>query len=130
MNPTGVLAPEAVEALRAIGFAEASGLIERAMAFFGSPYPRDQEVRVARLEELSGTSPEEWDPFFELDAEFDELLGPAHTPPPRLRDFARTINNQSRLPPAAERMCRSPASFESPSSDGARAGLAHTTFLA
>jgi hypothetical protein len=77
-NPTGILAPEAVQAFRRIGFADAAGILERAMGFFGTPYPRDQELRLERLRTRQGETRKEWDPFHELDDEFDRTLGPEH----------------------------------------------------
>lgn len=44
-NPTGVLAPEALEAFRLIGLSEWAESLEEAMRFFGDPYPRDDAVR-------------------------------------------------------------------------------------
>src|SRR5215216_5698235 len=41
-NSTGILAPEAVIAFRAIKMPNAATLIERAMMFFGLIYPRDR----------------------------------------------------------------------------------------
>jgi hypothetical protein len=79
-NSTGILAPEAVEAFRRVGFGAAAAILEEAMAFFDTPYPRDQEVRVARLRAVPGERREEWDPFFRLDERFYEALGPAHAP--------------------------------------------------
>ncbi|MCW1885445.1 DMP19 family protein [Luteolibacter flavescens] len=49
-NPTGVLAPEAVEAFRAMGMRHCADLLAEAMAFFGDPYPRDRQTREAILE--------------------------------------------------------------------------------
>jgi hypothetical protein len=79
-NSTGVLAPEAAAAFRRIGFADAAGILERAMAFFGTPYPREQEVRLERLRTRHGDAREEWDPFYELDDQFYRTLGPEHAP--------------------------------------------------
>ena len=80
MNPTGVLAPEAVDAFRRIGCPAAAAILERAMAFFGTPYPRLQDDRINRLNARAGTSRAEWDPFVELDGGFYESLGPEHQP--------------------------------------------------
>jgi Domain of unknown function (DUF4375) len=79
-NPTGVLAPEAVEAFRRIGFEDAAAILERAMKFFGTPYPREQVVRVERLNSRQGSTRQEWDPFYGLDEEFYHALGPEHAP--------------------------------------------------
>jgi len=48
-NPTGVLAPEALEAFRLIGLREWAECLEEAMRFFGDPYPRDNEARQRAL---------------------------------------------------------------------------------
>jgi hypothetical protein len=68
-NSTGVLAPEALAAFRAMGLTEWAAILEEAMRFFGEPYPRE---RGARLELLSrGRGPrEEQDPFSRLDEQF------------------------------------------------------------
>jgi hypothetical protein len=55
-NTTGVLAPEALAGFRAIGLPEWASLLEEAMSFFGTPYPRHQEDRWRRL---TGTPDEE-----------------------------------------------------------------------
>jgi Domain of unknown function (DUF4375) len=44
-NSTGVLAPEAVQALRRLGLNKAADATESAMTFFGEAYPRDRETR-------------------------------------------------------------------------------------
>jgi Domain of unknown function (DUF4375) len=54
-NTTGVLAPEALLAFRAIGLHEWASLLDEAMGLLGSPYPRDQGERWKRL----GTAKEE-----------------------------------------------------------------------
>ena len=68
-NSTGVLAPEALEGLRAIGLRECADLLEAATDKFHTPYPRDREARHAALQaiELPGEKREQWDPFYELD---------------------------------------------------------------
>lgn len=45
LNPTGVLAPEAVAAFRAIGMLEAATVVDEAMRVLGTPWPREQEAR-------------------------------------------------------------------------------------
>ena len=44
-NPTGVLAPEAVQAFDRMGLSEVAQLIRQAMAHFGSSYPRELQER-------------------------------------------------------------------------------------
>lgn len=51
-NPTGVLAPEAVEGFREIGLPQAAALIEAAMEILGPSYPRDRGDRKPRLSKL------------------------------------------------------------------------------
>jgi hypothetical protein len=74
LNPTGVLAPEAQAACTALGLSEVATLVGRAMAFFGTAYPRTQDVRVRALEAIPGKTEQEWNPFCSLDAEFYKLL--------------------------------------------------------
>ena len=50
--PTGVLAPEAVDAFRAIGMPECSSILAAAMRFFGETYPRETELRQDVFEEF------------------------------------------------------------------------------
>lgn len=52
VNSTGVLAPEAVIGLRAIGLPEAADAVAAAIAMFGPDYPREQEKRDAILETM------------------------------------------------------------------------------
>ena len=44
-NSTGVLAPEAVEALIKLGMPKSAQAIKNAMLFFGEPYPRERSLR-------------------------------------------------------------------------------------
>ena len=53
-NSTGVLGPEALDAFQAMGLKEWAALLEEAMRFFGSPYPREREKRRALLTKYSG----------------------------------------------------------------------------
>lgn len=71
-NPTGVLAPEAVVGMRAIGLHERAKLIEDAVNLFGPDYPRDQDQRGERLAKLErpGKTRREWDPFYEMDRRY------------------------------------------------------------
>jgi hypothetical protein len=50
-NSTGVLAPEAVEGLVALGLHELGGTVSSAMRLFGSAYPRDREERQEAMTE-------------------------------------------------------------------------------
>lgn len=79
-NPTGVLAPEAAEGFQAIGLSDTAELIREAIKSFGSPYPREQEVRMAFLDAITGNSRAKWDPFYKLDNRFyDSLNQPGKT---------------------------------------------------
>jgi hypothetical protein len=49
-NPTGVLAPEAVDAYDHVGLPDVAGIVREAMDIFGQPYPRERERRLAFLE--------------------------------------------------------------------------------
>lgn len=62
-NATGVLAPEAVAGFRAIGLSDCADVLQEAMKYFGRPYPREQEDRVAKLDAAR-------DPFEALDDRF------------------------------------------------------------
>ena len=73
-NPTGVLAPEAAAGFHAMGLAQAGAVLEEAMAFFGSEYPRDLEKRSSALDAMPGTKRDEWDPFVQLDPRFYDAL--------------------------------------------------------
>ncbi len=66
-NPTGVLAPEAVQGFRALGMVRIASVIEEAMMFFESPYPRDRNRRIEVLEGNEDKDDPEWDPFGSLD---------------------------------------------------------------
>lgn len=44
-NPTGVLAPEALDGFAAIGRPDLASLLREAMSYFGAPYPRERVVR-------------------------------------------------------------------------------------
>jgi hypothetical protein len=78
-NPTGVLAPEALEGFSAIGLAEWAGILAEAVRFFGSPYPREQAARQELLVRHRGRR-QEWDPFYQLDERFYAWL---HAEPDR-----------------------------------------------
>lgn len=79
INPTGVLAPEAVLAFQRIGLSEISAVIQQAMDYFGDPYPRFREERVAIIAKKTGFGPDEISdlfndsPFEELDEKLDML---------------------------------------------------------
>jgi hypothetical protein len=72
-NATGVLAPEAVLGLEAIGLGDAAAVVRDAMKVFGARYPRDMTARrkrVAALVKGRGAP----GPFAAADARLSELL--------------------------------------------------------
>lgn len=80
-NSTGVLAPEAVAAFRAIGMPKTASVIDDAIASLGAPYPREREERQDALSVLEALSPndsvddDDWQsPFDTLDDRFYDLL--------------------------------------------------------
>ena len=74
-NSTGVLAPEAAQAFRAIGMPQTAAALEQAMALFGAAYPRDRTVREEALEAIFDASDDEEDcPFFDIEDTFFDLL--------------------------------------------------------
>jgi hypothetical protein len=76
-NTTGILAPEALRGLRAIGLQEWTDILSEAMGFFGDTYPRVRAARQELLPVRRGRSREEWDPFCRLDERFYEWLDAA-----------------------------------------------------
>lgn len=46
LNGSGILAPEAVVALKEIGFEESAGALDAAISEIGLPYPRDRDDRI------------------------------------------------------------------------------------
>ena len=65
INPTGILAPEAVLGFNHMNLLDGAEAVAEAMSIFGSEYPRDQEDRTIRLAALTGFTPEneDWNPF-------------------------------------------------------------------
>ena len=57
-----------------MGMPECEAIIREAMRFFGRPYPRDREARIAMLDGAPRKTREERDPFEKLDDRFFELL--------------------------------------------------------
>lgn len=49
-NSTGVLAPEAVTGFNKLGMPKAAEALAQGMAWFGSPYPRQRDVRTIKLD--------------------------------------------------------------------------------
>src|SRR5262249_18955172 len=74
-NSTGVLAPEALEGIQAMGLTAWADTLAEGMRVFGTPYPRDREERREMLmRERRGTDRSEWDPFRALDRQFFDWL--------------------------------------------------------
>jgi hypothetical protein len=69
-NSTGVLAPEAVDAFRALGMPATADLVQRAVSAFGPEYPRERDSRDDRMEALFEAA----DPFQGMDAQLFELI--------------------------------------------------------
>ena len=73
LNSTGVLAPEAIEAFRAVGVPALASLVAEASAVFGTAFPRDRETRCGVLE---GPTQHEINRTLEaLDKRFYAVLG-------------------------------------------------------
>jgi len=51
-NSTGILAPEAKQALTVVGLEESAKALERAIFELGQPYPKDRDQRLALMEPL------------------------------------------------------------------------------
>ncbi|GAB1270354.1 hypothetical protein NBRC116493_36080 [Aurantivibrio infirmus] len=62
-NSTGVLAPEAVEAINKIGLINLSKSLKHAISLFGEPYPRERKIRKAKLPEIVDSLEEIEDEF-------------------------------------------------------------------
>src|SRR5580704_5342938 len=69
-NSTGMIAPEAVEGLCAIGMRELASVLEAAAAPLGSPYPRDRDERWDALLAASGRGEEDMKKIFEESSNF------------------------------------------------------------
>jgi len=73
-NSTGILAPEGINAFRAIGMPNTAAFIEKARMFFGAEYPRDRNKRIDILDDYARQNPGKEDPFEDMHDEFFELL--------------------------------------------------------
>jgi hypothetical protein len=73
-NSTGILAPEAVDAFRQLGMPQTAEALERAMAFFGSPYPRERSEREEAIEAAFESFGDDFDPFREADDAFFDFI--------------------------------------------------------
>jgi Domain of unknown function (DUF4375) len=73
-NSTGVLAPEAIEAFRAIGLSQLARVVDEATRWIGPEYPREREDRNEKLDSFANSNPDDWNPFRELDKRFFHLI--------------------------------------------------------
>jgi len=64
-NSTGILAPEAVIALKSLGMHRSAETLSDAMKFFGDPYPRDEGIRQSIFEKFYGEHGEDAIPIRE-----------------------------------------------------------------
>ena len=55
-NSSGILAPEARQALQVVGLGESAVALHQAMLELGDPYPRDRERRIQLIEPLYSAS--------------------------------------------------------------------------
>ena len=71
-NGTGILAPEAIIGYQAIGLLGCAKIVEKPIAMFGNPYPRDRKLRHSILGKLDrdGETREQWDPFGSFDTSY------------------------------------------------------------
>ena len=72
-NDTGVLAPEAVSAFQTLGLPLLASELQKAMLWFGQPYPRDRENRQSALSAFKLAHPDS-DPFLALDDRLADLI--------------------------------------------------------
>ena len=73
-NSTGVLAPESVEGLNAVGLEPCAKAVSDALKFFGTRYPRNRTERLEQLPDASHGKRDDWDPFKQQDERFYECL--------------------------------------------------------
>lgn len=79
-NSTGVLAPEALIALKRIGLDDAAEITEACMTFFGEEYPRDRATRASMIdwvwnENLSEDDEHNLDILLDLSGQFLDAIG-------------------------------------------------------
>jgi hypothetical protein len=76
-NSTGVLAPEGVEGLKAIGMLQAAAIAQEAMTWFEGDYPRDRHVRedaLTAFEEAHGEDHDADCPICSIDDRFYAVM--------------------------------------------------------
>ena len=83
-NGTGAFAPEMVEWFKRADMPEAAQGLQQAMDLFGKDYPRSQSARQEFLDQFTGETREQWDPFYEIEKTFYPTVGrtgPDYTDP-------------------------------------------------
>lgn len=74
-NSTGVLAPEAAAAFRAVGMRRTADVVERAIKVFKGPYPRERMARQRAMTDIDNNAKSDAPyPFDELDPLFFDLI--------------------------------------------------------
>ena len=73
-NSTGVFAPEMLEWSQKNGLHDVARVMQDAMLFLGDDYPRDRNIRIARLPDFQPRDGRDWDPFDRLNEEFYAAL--------------------------------------------------------
>lgn len=76
-NSTGILGPEAVVGLRAVGLSAAADIVNRVVSLFGNPYPRDRDERGEMAYRLASTSPMGMELFEDEDSKFYDAVDSA-----------------------------------------------------
>jgi len=79
-NSTGVLAPEALSALRRMDLEDAADVLEYAMEYFGDEYPRDRSIRSEMIDwvwdgDLNEDQQHNLDLMLEISGEFLDSIG-------------------------------------------------------
>lgn len=106
LNSTGVLAPEGVEGLEAIGMPKTAAVLQKAIAQFGSRYPRDRVLRRARwlgLRRSSGKANEGYGrAFARLDTRFYAAMSAEGGFDERANAYATDAANSAKRPSDAK----------------------------
>ena len=79
-NSTGVLAPDAVAALKRLGLTAAAECTEAAMSFFGEQFPRDRGIRAEMIDwvwetEMTDEQAEDLGTLLEISGDFLDIVG-------------------------------------------------------
>lgn len=83
-NSTGVLAPEAVDALKRIGLEDAADALAHSMTYFGDEYPRERVTRAPQIDwvwesEHSESDEHDFQLMLDVSGEFLDALGKDQT---------------------------------------------------